>query len=91
MVLVRVQQPGAGEHGGSATCVDVMHNTVERFGGAVPGRSSDENSLRSFCICGGSAATAAAVLGFQGLMKEVVLALENVRPEAACRTCCMLL
>ncbi len=30
----------------------------------------------------------AAVLGFQGLMKEVVLALENVWPKAACRTSC---
>ncbi len=25
-VLERVQPPGAGEHGGSATCVDVVHN-----------------------------------------------------------------
>jgi hypothetical protein len=31
---------------------------------------------------------AAAVSGFQGLTKELVLALVKVRPEAACRTCC---
>ena len=37
---------------------------------------------------GAATATAAAVLGFQGLIKEMVLALVNVRPEAACRTCC---
>jgi hypothetical protein len=29
-----------------------------------------------------------AVSGLQGLTKELVLALVNVRPEAACRTCC---
>jgi hypothetical protein len=32
---------------------------------------------------------AAAVSGLQGLMKEVVLALVKVRPEAACRTYCL--
>jgi hypothetical protein len=31
----------------------------------------------------------AAVSGLQGLTKELVLALVNVRPEAACRTCCL--
>jgi hypothetical protein len=30
----------------------------------------------------------AAVSGFKGLMKEVVLAWEKVQPEAKCRTCC---
>ncbi len=32
-VFFRVQTPGAGKHGGGATCVHVMHNAVERFGG----------------------------------------------------------
>jgi hypothetical protein len=32
-VFFWVQPPGAGEHWGGATCVDVMHNAVERFGG----------------------------------------------------------
>jgi hypothetical protein len=27
-------------------------------------------------------------LGLQGLVKAMVLALENVQPEAACKTCC---
>ncbi len=31
-VLFRVQPLGAGEHGGGATCVDVMHKAVERLG-----------------------------------------------------------
>ncbi len=31
-VFFRVQPPRAGEHGGGATCVDVMHNAVERLG-----------------------------------------------------------
>ncbi len=69
--------------------MDVIHDTVERFGGAVLGRISDGNSSRSCCTCGGSAVAVAAVSGFQGLMKEVVFAFVNVRPEAACRTCCI--
>jgi hypothetical protein len=32
---------------------------------------------------------AAAVSGLQGLIKEMVLALVKVGPEAACRTCCL--
>ncbi len=32
---------------------------------------------------------AVVVSGLQGLMKGVVLALEKVWPEAACRTCCL--
>jgi hypothetical protein len=70
-VLFRVQPPGTGKHGGGTTCVDVMHNAVERFGG---------NSSSSCCTCGRRAATVAAVPGLQGVMKEVVLALEKVRP-----------
>ncbi len=58
------------------------------MGGAALGRSSDGNSSSS-CTWGGRAATAAAVSGLQGLIKEMVLALVNVRPEAACRTCCL--
>ncbi len=44
--------------------------------------------MSSFCTWGGRAATAAVVLGVQGLTKELVLALVKVRPEAVCRTCC---
>ncbi len=51
------------------------------------GRSSDRNSLSSCCTWGGR--PAAAVSGLQGLIKEMVLALVKVRPEAACRTCCL--
>ncbi len=53
------------------------------------GRSSDGNSLNSCCTWGGRAVTAAAVSRLQGLIKEVVLALVKVCPEAACRTCCL--
>jgi hypothetical protein len=59
------------------------------LGGAALGRSSDGNSLGSCCTWGERAATAVEVLGLQGLIKEMVLALVNVRPEAACRTCCL--
>jgi hypothetical protein len=31
-VFFGVQPPEAGEHGGGATCVDVMHHAVEGFG-----------------------------------------------------------
>jgi hypothetical protein len=31
-VLLRVQPPRAGEHAGSATCVDVIYDAVERLG-----------------------------------------------------------
>jgi hypothetical protein len=36
-VLERVQPPGAGEHRGGATCVDVVHNAVEEFRGGGAG------------------------------------------------------
>ncbi len=32
VVLFWVQPPGAGEHGGGATCVDVVDHSVERLG-----------------------------------------------------------
>ena len=64
---------------------------MERSGlvGVALGCSSDGNSSSSCCTWGGRAATAAAVSGLQGLIKEMVLALVNVRLEAACRTCCL--
>jgi hypothetical protein len=31
---------GASKHGGGATCVDVMHDTVERFGGRCLGAAA---------------------------------------------------
>ncbi len=31
-VLFWVQTPGAGKHGGGATCVDVVNNPVKRLG-----------------------------------------------------------
>ncbi len=61
-----VQPPRMGEHGGGATCVDVVHNAVERFGGAALGRSSDGNSSSSYCTCGGKAADGGGGLGTPG-------------------------
>ncbi len=79
----------AGEHGGGATCVDVMDNAVERFGRGGAGTQQRRKLLEKFLYLGGGrAATVAAVSGLQGLTKELVLALVRVWPKAACRTCC---
>jgi hypothetical protein len=86
-VFLRVQSPRAGEHGGGATCVDVMYNAVERLGRGGAKTQKRWKFLKQFCTWGGRAATAAAVSGLQGLTKEQVLGLVDVRPEAACRTC----
>jgi hypothetical protein len=67
-----------------------MHNTVERLGGGqLLGAAATGICQEVFePVVHGSVATEAAVSGFQGLMKEVVLALGDVWPEAVCRTCC---
>ncbi len=66
-MLFRVQPPGAGEHGGGATCFDVMHDAVERFGrgdaGAQQRRKFLELLLYMWRECGdggGSTGTAGA-------------------------------
>jgi len=56
---------------------------------AALGRRSVGNSLSNYCTWGGRTATAATACGLHGLIKEEVLALEKVRPEAACKTSCL--
>jgi hypothetical protein len=63
--------------------------TVELFGGGSAGRNSIGISLRNCYIWVGRVVTAKAVCGLRGLIKEAILALEKVRPEAACITCCL--
>jgi hypothetical protein len=86
-VLVRSNRQGRANIGAALKpkCVKVMLVAVEQFRGAALGRSSDRNSSSSCFICAGRAAT---VSGLQGLVKEMVLALENVGPESGCKTCC---
>jgi hypothetical protein len=67
----------------------VVYNTVKWFrSGSAGPRNSLGNSLRN-CYTWDWRAATAAVSKLQGLMKEAVLAFENVRPYAACETYCL--
>ncbi len=70
-MLFWVQPPGAGEHGGGATCVDVVDHSVERLGLRRVGSQQGREFLEQFLYLGRAAA---AVSELQGLSKEFVLA-----------------
>jgi hypothetical protein len=65
--------------GGAVGSVQGLSRRVDTLSSLAP--------MRSVKLCREQRMTA-AVWGFQGLMKELALALVRVWPEYACRTCC---
>jgi hypothetical protein len=78
-----------GEHGGDATCDDVMHYAVEWLGRGGVWVQQRQKFLEQLLYLWRESGDGGSVLGFQWLMKELILALVKVRPQDACRTCCL--
>ncbi len=65
-----------------------MHNAVERFGGGGAWAQQRRELLEQLLYLWWEGGNGGDGLGLQGLVKGTVLALENVQPKAACKTCC---
>ena len=73
-MLFWVQPPGAGEHGGGASCVDVVDHSVEWLGLRGVGPQQGREFLEQLLYLGREGGDGGAVSELQGLSKEFLLA-----------------
>ncbi len=65
-----VQLPGAGEHGGGTSCVDVMDNAVKRLGRGGTGMQQRRKFLKKFLYLGWESGDGGGGLGAPGANKR---------------------
>ncbi len=82
-MFLRVQPPTAGEHGGGATCVDVMYDAVERLGRGGAMTQERWKFLKQFLYLGWESGDGGGGLGALGANKRTGTCLG----EGAARGC----
>jgi hypothetical protein len=70
-VLFRVQLPRAGEHGGGATCVDVVDYTLEWLGRRGAGSQQGREFLEKLLYLGREGGDGGGGLGAPGATKKI--------------------
>ena len=76
-MLFWVQPPGAGEHGGGATCVDVVDHSVERLGLRGAGPEQGREFLEQLLYLGRECGDGGGGLGAPGVIKKIVTCLSE--------------
>ncbi len=69
-VFLQIQPPRAIEHGGGATCVDVIDNAVERLGMGGTGTQQRRKFLEKFLYLGRESGDGGGGLGALGVSKR---------------------
>jgi hypothetical protein len=89
MVLLLIQPPRADKNWSCSTCVNVVDDAVKRFGSGGAGPQQLWDFIEQLLYLWWESSVGGGGLRAPGFNKKAVPALENVQPEAACKTCCL--